>query len=170
MSFWSFPGGASGKEPACRCRRHKRSGFDPWVGKIPWRKKWQSTLIFLPGTSHGQRSLVGCSPKGPKSQTEATSHTHTHTHTRVWWHPHQETSAFIPPRKWNIPATFDHIQSLHLLIPEWTCEGLVIATHLPRWLAVLNGNSSLSPSLPLSPSHSGAVRVVLLSQLLASQK
>ena len=34
-----FPGGASGKEPACQCRRHKRGRFDPWVGKIPWRRK-----------------------------------------------------------------------------------------------------------------------------------
>ena len=37
----SFPGGASGKESACQCRRHKRHRFDPWVGKIPWSRKWQ---------------------------------------------------------------------------------------------------------------------------------
>ena len=36
-----FPGGASGREPSCQCRRHKRHGFDPWVGKIPWRRAWQ---------------------------------------------------------------------------------------------------------------------------------
>ena len=41
-----FPGGASGKEPACQCRRCKRLGFDPWVGKIPWRKAWQPTPVF----------------------------------------------------------------------------------------------------------------------------
>ena len=35
---WGFPGGTSGKEPACQCGRHKRHGFDPWVGKIPWRR------------------------------------------------------------------------------------------------------------------------------------
>ena len=50
-----FPGGLSGKEFSCQCRR---CGFGPSVGKIPWRKKWQPTLIFLPGKSHGQRSLV----------------------------------------------------------------------------------------------------------------
>ena len=44
-----FPGGASGKEPAYQCRRHKRCGFNPWVGKVPWRRAWQSTLVFLPG-------------------------------------------------------------------------------------------------------------------------
>ena len=46
-----FPGGANGKEPACQCRRWKRHGFDSWVGKIPWRKAWQSTPVFLPGDS-----------------------------------------------------------------------------------------------------------------------
>ena len=38
------------------------SGFDPWVGKISWRRKWQPTQVSFPGKSHGQRSLVGCSP------------------------------------------------------------------------------------------------------------
>ena len=61
-----FPGGASGKEPACQCRRHKRHWFDPWVRKIPWRRKWQPTPVFLPGESHGQRSLAGYSPRGHK--------------------------------------------------------------------------------------------------------
>ena len=56
--FWGFPSGASGKGPTCQCRRHKRHEFDPWVGKIPSRKKWQPTPVFLLGESHGQRSLV----------------------------------------------------------------------------------------------------------------
>ena len=43
-----------------------RPGFNPWVGKIPWRRKWQSTPVLLPGKSHGQRSLVGYSPWGRK--------------------------------------------------------------------------------------------------------
>ena len=52
-----FPGGSVVKEPAyesSRCR------FDPWVEKIPWRRNWQPISVFLPGKSHGQRSLVGC--------------------------------------------------------------------------------------------------------------
>ena len=61
-----FPGGASGKEAACQCRRHKRHGFNPWVRKIPWRRAWQPTPVFLPGESHGQRSLVGYSAWGRK--------------------------------------------------------------------------------------------------------
>ena len=45
------------KESACQCRR---LGFNPWVRKIPWRRKWQPTPVFLPEEFHGQRSLVGC--------------------------------------------------------------------------------------------------------------
>ena len=48
-SIKSFPGGTSGKEPICQCRRHKRCGFYPWAGKIPWRRAWQPTPVFLPG-------------------------------------------------------------------------------------------------------------------------
>ena len=48
-----------GEESACQCRRPRRCGFDPWVQKIPWSRKWQPTPGFLPGESHGQRSLAG---------------------------------------------------------------------------------------------------------------
>ena len=57
-----FPGDASGKEPACQCRDIKRCRFDPWVGKMPWRRAWQPIPVFLPGESHRQRSLAGYSP------------------------------------------------------------------------------------------------------------
>ena len=60
------PGGTSGKEPACQCRRRKRRGFSPWVRKIPWRRKWQPTPVSLPGESHGQRRVAGNSPWGRK--------------------------------------------------------------------------------------------------------
>ena len=67
--IWGFPGGASGKEPTCQCRRDKRHGFYPWVGKIHWRRAWQPTSVFLPGESHGQRTLVGTVHRVAKSQT-----------------------------------------------------------------------------------------------------
>ena len=54
----------SGKEPACQHRTLKRCGFNPWVRKIPRRRKWQPTPVFLSGESFGQRSLVGYSPWG----------------------------------------------------------------------------------------------------------
>ena len=62
ISFRAYLAGASGKEPTGQHRRCKRCRFDPWVGKIPWREVWQPTPVFLPGESHGQRSLVGCGP------------------------------------------------------------------------------------------------------------
>ena len=58
-----LPRWLSGKESTCQCRRF--SGFDPWDGKITWRRKWQPTPVFLPEKSHGQRSLMG-SPWGCK--------------------------------------------------------------------------------------------------------
>ena len=56
--------------PQCRSRRKHR--FDPWVETIPWRRKWQPTLIFLPGEPRGQRSLAGYSPCGRK-ESDTTS-------------------------------------------------------------------------------------------------
>ena len=46
-----FPGGTSGKVPTCQCRKHRRLGFHPWVRKIPWRRAWQPTPVFLPEES-----------------------------------------------------------------------------------------------------------------------
>ena len=62
------------KESACQCRRLKRCGFKPWVGKIPWSRKWQPTPVFLPGKFHGQRSLAGYSPWGLE-KSDMTEHT-----------------------------------------------------------------------------------------------
>ena len=64
-----FPGGPHNKEPHCQCSRLESRGFDPWVGKIPWRRKWQPTPVFLAGESQGQRSLAGYSPWGCKELT-----------------------------------------------------------------------------------------------------
>ena len=49
----SHRSGASGKEPACQCRRRKRNRFDPWIWKMNWRREWLPTLVFLSGESHG---------------------------------------------------------------------------------------------------------------------
>ena len=73
QNYKCFPGAASGKEPTCQCRRHKRCGFNPWVRKIPCRR------ASMPGESHGQRSLAGYSPQGRKelNMTELTERSHT---------------------------------------------------------------------------------------------
>ena len=57
-----LPRWLSGKESAWQCREQKRHRFNPWVGKIPWGRKWHPTPVFLPGRPHGQRSLAGYSP------------------------------------------------------------------------------------------------------------
>ena len=57
---WTFVGFPGGSEVKSVCLQCGRPGFDPWVGKIPWRKKWQPTPVVLPGESQGQRSLLGC--------------------------------------------------------------------------------------------------------------
>ena len=57
------PGDLDSKESACQCRR---PGFDPWVGKLPWRREWLPIPVFLPGESHGQKSLAGYSSRGHK--------------------------------------------------------------------------------------------------------
>ena len=72
-SIRGLPTWLSGKESACQCRRLKRHGFHTWVGKIPWRRAWQPTPVFLPGESHGQRSLVGYSPWSHK-ELDMTEH------------------------------------------------------------------------------------------------
>ena len=65
-----FPGDLDGKESTCN------AGFNAWVWKIPWRREWQPTPVFLPGESHGQGSLAGYSPWGLKESdmTEALKH------------------------------------------------------------------------------------------------
>ena len=74
IDMGQFPGDAKGKEPTCQCRKCKRCRFNPWVGKIPWKKSWQHTPVFMLGESHSQRSLVGYSTSGCKESdtTEVT--------------------------------------------------------------------------------------------------
>ena len=66
---------------------YRRHGFDPWVGKIPWRREWQPSPGLFPGESHGQRNLAGYSLQGctesdmtERDLTRVHAHTHTHTH------------------------------------------------------------------------------------------
>ena len=81
-----LPSWLSGKESACQCRK---LGFDPCVGEVPQRRKWQPIPVFLLGKSHGQRSLVGCSPWGHKESdtTEMTEHTCMHSSPKLPSHP-----------------------------------------------------------------------------------
>ena len=76
-----LPTWLSGRESACQCSRLRRRGFDSWVGKISRRRKRQPSPVFLPGEFHGQRSLVGYSPRGRK-ELDMTKRLSTHAHTR----------------------------------------------------------------------------------------
>ena len=111
-----LPRWLSGKESACQCRRHKSLGFDPWVGKIPWRRKWQCAPVFLSGKFHGQKSLAGYSPRGwnESDMTEharARTHTHTHTHTHTCW----ETWVTL-----SFPSSSSVMSPLLFLALHWT--------------------------------------------------
>ena len=103
----------SGKEPACQRRRPKSHGFNPWVTKIPWRRKWQPTPVFLPGKAHGQKSLVGCSPCGCKGSdttevTQFTQFTSGNTGCLCWF------SRFLK----ELEDPFLHLKLLHCILYE----------------------------------------------------
>ena len=72
-----LPSWLLGKLSVCQCRRHRKCGFDSWVRKTPWRRKWlPSHLAFLLGKFHRQRSLAGYHPRGHK-ESDTTERTHT---------------------------------------------------------------------------------------------
>ena len=85
-----LPRSLSSKESACQCRRCR---FNPRVRKMPRRRKWQPTPVFLPGESRGQRTLVGYNPRGHKESdtTEARSHAHPLPLGRI--------GLYLPPRQ-----------------------------------------------------------------------
>ena len=84
-----FPGGATGKESACQCRRCKRFGFDPWVGKIPWNRKWQTHSSILAWSIPWAEKPGRVQSMGSQRVSHdwawvcvrVRAHTHTHTHT-----------------------------------------------------------------------------------------
>ena len=91
VGWGGLPRRHSGKESACQCRRPR---FDPWVRKILWKRKWQLTPVFLPGISHGERSLVSYSPWGRQesAMTERLS-------TMMGWDPWSKA-----PPPWTAPV------------------------------------------------------------------
>ena len=138
-----FPGGSGGHESACR-----RLGVDPWVRKIPRRREWWPTPVFLPEESHKQRSLTGYSPLGCKqSDTTEQLRTHTHSHTLTirwyltlrgqgwlqWWMIYQLSLKY---QGWSVFAKFHLIQ-------------LNKAVHIQLFLLWLFSHSVVSDSLQL---------------------
>ena len=123
-----FPGGASGKEPACRCRRPKRHRFKPWVGKIPWSGAWQPTAVFLPGGSQGLRGLADYSPVSKRVGQDWSNLAHTHiigyscftvSLSAVQWNK-SAVCVHISPPSWTVLPTHPHPTPLgHHGAPSW---------------------------------------------------
>ena len=134
-----LPWWLSGKASTCQCRRHKRCGFDPRVEKVPWRRAWQLTPVFLPGETHGLRSLVGYSPWGHKWLS-------THTYLKIKYpfpSPSQAStvrepwtsrcSSYFKKQQRNQRSNCQHpldyrkskrIPEKHLFLLYWLCQSL----------------------------------------------
>ena len=94
-----LPWWLSGKECACQCRRHT---FNPWIQKIPWRRKWQPTPVFMPRKSHGQWSLTGYSPRcRRRAGHDLAMEQQTSNNTSQWYHD----SVFILGNRSNTHST-----------------------------------------------------------------
>ena len=87
-----LPWWLSGKESTCQCRGRWRRGFNPWVGKIPWSRKWQPIPFFLPGKLHGQRSLESYSPWGHE-ELDITERAHTYI--KLFFHCKSSSFKFL---------------------------------------------------------------------------
>ena len=100
----------SSKESTCQCKRHRRCGFSPWVRKIPWRRKWQPTPVFLPGIFHGQRSLAGYCPWRCKESDTTERLTTCYNISKSWKHY----------AEWKKPDTKDRVSydSIYMKISE----------------------------------------------------
>ena len=105
-----------GKKPTCQCRRPKRHGFNLWVRKIPWRRKWQCTPVFLPGKFHGQRSLAGCGPWGRKESDTTERLNFTHFLLYHWGRKWQPIPVFLPGESHGQRGLAGH--------GPWGCKGL----------------------------------------------
>ena len=89
-----LPGGASGKEPTCLCKRHKRHGFDPWVRKIPWRKAWKPTQYSCLENPMDREAWWATAHRVAKSwtwQKWLSMHTHTYTYVYICIHVYMYT-------------------------------------------------------------------------------
>ena len=145
--LWSHYRWLSDEEPACQ---HRRCGFNPWVGRIPWRRKWQPTSVFLPGKSYGQRSLVGYSPWDHKrirhNEGQITTHTHTHL-------PLDPLAPWLPNIQ--ISAQSAETQGVPMLPRSLSCED---TSWRFVWRCLIISNSLLSVCVTtwsVSPTLSG---------------
>ena len=113
VSWW-----VSGKESTCQCKRHR---FHPWIRKIPWKREWQPTPVFLPEKSHRQRTLTSYSPWGCKESDIATKQQQLPVincelkNNNVQWCAPTLTAV---PWKWKIQNNIKYLEYFLILIPS----------------------------------------------------
>ena len=150
---WTFTLWRSGKESAWQCWRCRRCGVDPWVRKIPWRRKWQLTLVFFPRKFHRQRRLVGYSPRGHKELDTVPEHVCRHTILCVLFLEKKSRSfGFLEKmiRSYRVWSLENEGQLRNVLI--WEVAPLICASefHFSRWygqVTTLTIKADLSSSL-----------------------
>ena len=125
---WWCTGASLGKESACQSRRCNRGGFSPWVRKIPWRRKWQHTPVFLPPKSYGQMSLASYSPWGLK-KSDTTERVNTHMICRH----HAKHYRYTRGRKeWSLFSKTSQSSWRHLLMKSGLESKPYASFHHPR--------------------------------------
>ena len=110
-----LPRWLNGKESTCHCRRHQRLEFNPWVGKITWRRKWQATPVFLLGKSPGQKSPKGYSPWSCKRVSHDSMHTSTHSTSIFRFLRHCHTVSTVAAPIYIPTNCVQEFPSLHIL-------------------------------------------------------
>ena len=122
----------------------QRPGCDPWVGNLLWRREWQSTSVFLPKESHGQRSLAGYSLWGRQELDTTEWLTHTHTHTRT------HTDTHTSPSLLSLPLTPPSCPSAITMQLPLLCSSFSVAVCFTRGSVYMS--VPLSRLFPNSPS------------------
>ena len=118
-----FSGGAHGKEPACQCRRGRICGFNPWVGKIPWRRAGQPIPVFLPGESPWTEEPDGLQSMGSQRVGHGWSH----------WARTQGRSILMQGPCWGRYSVCSVVQAeasllAHLEQGHWVLGGIRVVT------------------------------------------
>ena len=172
--IWSFPGGTSGRESACQCRRCKRHGFHPWVTKIPWRRKWQPTPAFLPGKPPWTEEPGELHSPWGRKESDMTKRLSTDRHQfssvtqsySTLWNPMDCSMPGVPVHHQLPEFTQTHVHWVsdaiqHLIL----CHPLLLLPPIPPSIRVFSNESNLRTRWPkywsfnfsISPSneHSG---------------
>ena len=105
-----------------------RHEFNPWVGKIPWRRKWHPISVFLPGKSHGQRSLAGYSPWGHKRVSYSLATKQQQQQQQNTHHKSFELSDNLQPFKTVFEEYWLILDNIHSLVsePSWKTQWWIL--------------------------------------------